>query len=85
MGGGAAAASAVGDGGWPSRWALARWRLPLERLTQALPTSNPALRELYEAECARLLADLDDSADLAAQTRRLLRKLEGLVDTWVSH
>lgn len=53
------------------------WSLPLAALQRPLPSSNPALRQLYEAECARLLADLEDSADLAAQTRRLLRKLEG--------
>ncbi|MEM1141144.1 MAG: AraC family transcriptional regulator ligand-binding domain-containing protein [Pseudomonadota bacterium] len=42
-----------------------------------LPSSHPALRTLYEAECERLLADLEDSIEIAAQTRRLLRKFEG--------
>lgn len=56
---------------------MARWSFPTDMLTLPLPSSNPALRQLYEAECARLLADLEDSGDLSAQTRRLLRKLEG--------
>lgn len=56
---------------------LAAWSFPSGYLGVPLPSSNPALRELYEAECARLLADLKESADLAAQTKRLLRKLEG--------
>jgi AraC-like DNA-binding protein len=57
-------------------------RQPLE-LSNGAPrdapcqSSNPALRRLYEAECARLLADLQDTRDLGAQTRRLLRKFEG--------
>jgi len=55
----------------------AAWSFPATALAVPLPSSNPALRDLYEAECARLLADLTESADLAAQTRRLLRKLEG--------
>jgi AraC-like DNA-binding protein len=55
----------------------AAWSFSSAYLSVPLPSSNPALRELYEAECARLLADLKESADLAAQTRRLLRKLEG--------
>lgn len=55
----------------------ARWSFPATLLTARLPSSNPALRELYEAECARLLADLADSEDLCSQTRRLLRKFEG--------
>jgi AraC-like DNA-binding protein len=42
-----------------------------------LPSSNPALRELYEQECARLLADLGETDGAAEQVRRLLRKLEG--------
>lgn len=56
---------------------VGRWSFPAEMLSLPLPSSNPALRQLYEAECARLLADLEDSGDLTAQTRRLLRKLEG--------
>ncbi len=41
-----------------------------------LPSSNPALRALYEEECARLLADLEQNS-VAEQTLQLLRKLEG--------
>lgn len=55
----------------------ARWSFDSALLERALPSSNPALRQLYEAECARLLADLENSGDITAQTRRLLRKLEG--------
>jgi AraC-like DNA-binding protein len=46
-------------------------------LKSPLPSSNPALRNLYEAECARLLADLEEEGSVAEQTLRLLRKLEG--------
>jgi AraC-like DNA-binding protein len=46
-------------------------------LDTPLPTSNPVLRNLYEAECARLLADLEGESSVAEQTLRLLRKLEG--------
>lgn len=46
-------------------------------LATPLPSSNPALRSLYEAECARLLADLEGEDSVAEQTLRLLRKLEG--------
>ncbi len=46
-------------------------------LARALPSSNPALRTLYEQECARLLADLEEGDSIAEQTLRLLRKLEG--------
>ena len=42
-----------------------------------LPSSNPVLLNLYEAECARLLADLEGEDSVAEQTLRLLRKLEG--------
>lgn len=56
---------------------VARWSFPAELLKLRLPSSNPALRRLYEAECARLLADLEDNADIASQTLRLLRQLEG--------
>ncbi len=42
----------------------------------SLPASNPALRTLYEQECARLLADLEKNS-VAEQTLQLLRKLEG--------
>jgi AraC-like DNA-binding protein len=46
-------------------------------LQATLPASNPALRALYENECARLLADLEGADSVAEQTLRLLRKLEG--------
>lgn len=55
----------------------AAWSFPASFMDLPLPSSNPALRQLYEAECARLLADLQDTADLSARTRRLLRKFEG--------
>lgn len=41
-----------------------------------LPSSNPALRNLYEQECARLLADLENNS-VVEQSLQLLRKLEG--------
>ena len=46
-------------------------------LATPLPASNPALRSLYEQECARLLADLESEMSVEEQTLRLLRKLEG--------
>lgn len=46
-------------------------------LDQPLATSNPALRTLYEQECARLLVDLEGESATAEQTLQLLRKLEG--------
>lgn len=46
-------------------------------LATPLPSSNPALRRLYEAECARLLHDLEGEDSVAIQTLKLLRKLEG--------
>lgn len=46
-------------------------------LEKPLPSSNPILRNLYEAECARLLADLEGEDSVSEQTLRLLRKLEG--------
>jgi len=55
----------------------ARWSFPDDQLTLPLPSSNPALRQLYEAECARLLSDIHHSADISEQTLRFLRKLEG--------
>src|SRR6056297_434348 len=42
-----------------------------------LPSSNPALRELYEDECARLLTDLEGTDSAVEQILSLLRKLEG--------
>ena len=55
----------------------AAWSFPSELLSTPLPSSNPALRQLYEAECARLLADLSGSTNIGEQTLSLLRKLEG--------
>lgn len=56
-----------------------RGRIVIHRdmLETPLPSSNPVLRKLYEAECARLLADLEEEDSVAEQTLRLLRKLEG--------
>lgn len=56
-----------------------RGRISFHRdlLNAALPSSNPALRTLYEQECARLLADLEGEHSIAEQTLQLLRKLEG--------
>jgi len=48
-----------------------------EWLDTTLPSSNPALLALYERECQRLLADLEEQDSLSEQTRQLLRKLEG--------
>jgi len=49
-----------------------------EALTkEPLPTSNPTLRSLYDAECARLLADLSDNASCTERTLAALDKLEG--------
>ena len=45
-------------------------------MATALPSSNPALRTLYEQECARLLADLEQNS-VVEQSLQLLRKLEG--------
>lgn len=42
-----------------------------------LPSSNPALRELYEEECSRLLEDLEGTDSIVEQILSLLRKLEG--------
>ncbi|MEH6515976.1 MAG: AraC family transcriptional regulator [Halioglobus sp.] len=56
-----------------------RGRISFDRalLDATLPSSNTALRSLYEEECARLLADLEEADSIAEQTLRLLRKLEG--------
>ncbi len=48
-----------------------------EWLDAELPSSNPALLALYEQECQRLLADLEDQGTLSDRTTQLLRKLEG--------
>jgi AraC-like DNA-binding protein len=50
---------------------------PRSLLDTTMPSSNPVLRDLYAAECARLLADLEEETSVAEQTLRLLRKLEG--------
>ncbi|MEZ5569585.1 MAG: AraC family transcriptional regulator [Halioglobus sp.] len=57
----------------------ARGRILFHRdlLNAQLPSSNPVLRQLYENECARLLADLAGEDSVVEQTLRLLRKLEG--------
>ena len=55
----------------------ARIVFPRELLGTPLPSSNPVLRQLFESECARLLADLEEEKSVAEQTRLLLRKLEG--------
>lgn len=55
----------------------ARWSFDSSLLSTPLSSSNSALRRLYEAECARLLADLEDEVELQIQTRRLLQKFEG--------
>lgn len=55
----------------------ARVVFPRGLLATPLPSSNPVLRQLYESECARLLADLEGEDSVAEQTLRLLRKLEG--------
>ena len=57
--------------------ALGSCSFPRALLDAPLPSSNPALRSLYEAECARLLADLEGEDSVAERTLRLLRKLEG--------
>lgn len=56
-----------------------RGRISFHRdlLDTPLPSSNPALRSLYEEECARLLADLEGENSVAEQSLQLLRKLEG--------
>ena len=54
-----------------------RISIPEEWLEAQLPSSNPALLALYEQECRRLLADLEEGDSLTEQTLQLLRKLEG--------
>jgi AraC-like DNA-binding protein len=51
--------------------------IPEALTANPLPTSNPTLRSLYDAECARLLADLSDNASCAERTLAALDKLEG--------
>ncbi|MEE4193031.1 MAG: AraC family transcriptional regulator [Halieaceae bacterium] len=55
----------------------ARISMPEQWLEAELPSSNPALLALYEQECRRLLADLQEDGSLTEQTLQLLRKLEG--------
>ena len=55
----------------------ARIRFDSTLLETPLPSSNPALRSLYEQECARLLADMEEEDSVSRQTLSLLRKLEG--------
>jgi len=57
--------------------AQAGFSLPRDITRLTLPSSNRTLRELYESECARLLASLSDSASLTEQTLALIDKLEG--------
>ena len=57
--------------------AQAKFSLPRDITRLTLPSSNRTLRELYESECARLLASLSDSASLTEQTLALIDKLEG--------
>ena len=54
-----------------------RISFPADLLDTPLPSSNPALRTLYENECARLLADLEEEDSVTERTLSLLRKLEG--------
>ena len=56
---------------------IATLSIPKSLTNQPLPTSNPTLRALYDAECARLLADLADNASCAERTLAALDKLEG--------
>ena len=51
--------------------------LPNTVMQRPLPTSNPTLRGLYEAECARLLSHLADSSSCTDKTLMALEKLEG--------
>jgi AraC-like DNA-binding protein len=46
-------------------------------LQAPLPSSNPALLDLFERECRRLLADLEDEDSITERSLQLLRKLEG--------
>ena len=61
------------------RFDCPRGRISFHRdlMQTPLPSSNTALRSLYEVECARLLADLEEEDSVAERTLRLLRKLEG--------
>ena len=50
--------------------------LPDSMMSRPLPTSNPTLKTLYNAECARLLADLSDTASYTERTLQALEKLQ---------
>ena len=56
---------------------VGRISIPDEWLAAELPSSNPALLALYEQECKRLLADLEEDDTLSEQTLQLLRNFEG--------
>lgn len=60
-------------------FASPRGRISFEEhwLDARLPSSNPALLALFEQECRRLLADLEEQDSLTERTLALLRKLEG--------
>ena len=55
----------------------ATFTLPQSMMNRPLPTSNPTLKALYDAECARLLADLSETSSCAEQTLQALEKLQG--------
>jgi len=55
--------------------AILSW--PRSLMNHPLPTSNETLRALYEAECARLLADLSDTASYSERTLTALDRLQG--------
>lgn len=57
--------------------AVATLSIPQALTDKPLPTSNPTLRSQYDAECARLLADLSDNASCAERTLAALDQLEG--------
>ena len=56
---------------------VGRISIPDRWLNATLPSANAALLALYEQECQRLLADLEEDDSLTEQTLQLLRKLEG--------
>ena len=57
--------------------ALGLCSFPRALMEEHLPSSRTEQSSLYEAECARLLADLEGEDSIAERTLRLLRKLEG--------
>ena len=50
---------------------------PGSLMRRRLPTSNETLRALYDAECARLLSDLSDTAGYSDRTLTALNRLQG--------